>query len=439
MTPDATLGRLVDAVQSAGPGGVRVREWSLHVAESRRASIGAKDGHTGGPHSPLDIAESLSARWLLVWEDGKVSSGDLDRTAIEEGLREAIERSRGAAREDRDAAEVAPPATMPDVALFDPETARIAAGDAAPLASRFRAIRERFARGGFRTWSASFDATHIEARILTSAGLDASSESTLAGWHATFDGEIGDGRVARAPEEDSEFEARLDRLADVAARLRRPAPPGEVPGRTAILHPAVVRSFVFRTILHNLDGAAVAHGESRFPAEAFGSGAQAFREHLSIRVEPLEPLKAGSYRFTLEGVPAAPTTFVERGRLVTPVLGLKYARRLGGRPTGVPLSGDALRLPGPPELDFEEALESASGGTLVLAVLGVHTQDPASGDFSLSAPQALAISDGAARGRVRVTLSGNLFEALSDDDLRRVRFPGEDVPGLRIRCAVEKR
>ena len=75
----------------------------------------------------------------------------------------------------------------------------------------------------------------------------------------------------------------------------------------------------------------------------------------------------------------------------------------------------------------------------MLAVLGVHTQDPASGDFSLSAPQALAISDGAARGRVRVTLSGNLFEALSDDDLRRVRFPGEDVPGLRIRCAVEKR
>ncbi len=439
MTSDEALDRLVAAARSARPGGVRVREWSVHVAESRRASIGTQDAHTGGPHSPLGIAEALSARWHLVWEDGRVVSSDLDRTAIEEGLGEAIERARAAAREDPDAAQVAPPARMPDVSLLDSAAARMAAGDLAPLAGRLRAIRDRLASHGFRTWSGSFHATHTTARIVTSSGLDASSESTLAGWHATFDGELGNGHVARAQDGDAEFEVRLDRLADLAARLRLPAPPGGARSRLAVLHPAVVRSLVFGTLLHNLDGAAVAHGESRFPAKAFGSRMPVFPEGLSLRVEPLEPLKAGSYRFTLEGVPAAPTTFVDRGRLVTPVLGLKYARRLGGRPTGIPVASDALRLSGPPAIALEEALESAPGGTLVLAVLGVHTQDRASGDFSLSAPQALAIAGGSARGRLRVTMSGNVFEVLADDALRLVRFPGEDVPGLRIRCAVENR
>ena len=52
---------------------------------------------------------------------------------------------------------------------------------------------------------------------------------------------------------------------------------------------------------------------------------------------------------------------------------------------------------------------------LILSVLGVHTQDFASGDFSLSAPQALALDGGGYGGRLRCTISGNLFDLLTDD------------------------
>ena len=43
----------------------------------------------------------------------------------------------------------------------------------------------------------------------------------------------------------------------------------------------------------------------------------------------------------------------------------------------------------------------------MLSVLGIHTQDSASGDFSLSAPQVLRIDEGALGGRSRATISGN--------------------------------
>ena len=98
-------------------------------------------------------------------------------------------------------------------------------------------------------------------------------------------------------------------------------PPGV---RPVILHPHVVDGFVLPTILHNLSGSNVAHGESFYEKAQFGSDALVFREDLSLRLDPLRPLRSGSYRFTSEGVPAARHTYIRQGRLVSPILDLKY-------------------------------------------------------------------------------------------------------------------
>ena len=149
------------------------------------------------------------------------------------------------------------------------------------------------------------------------------------------------------------------------------------------------------------------------------------------------PYTPWSFRFTLEGLPAAPCTYIENGRLVTPVLNLKYANRLGMQPTCGPADMDGLYLEGPPVMDEEKALAEAAGGALVLSVLGVHTQDPASGDFSLSSPQCLRLGPDGPEGRLRATISGNLWEILGGEDLRLVRFEGEHTPGLLLRCRLD--
>jgi len=87
------------------------------------------------------------------------------------------------------------------------------------------------------------------------------------------------------------------------------------------------------------------------------------------------------------GVPAAPCAYIERGCLRQPIADLKYARRLGIRPTSVAYASDTLEFGGRRTFTLDEALTRCAGGALILSVLGVHTQDSASGDFSLSAPQ----------------------------------------------------
>ena len=66
---------------------------------------------------------------------------------------------------------------------------------------------------------------------------------------------------------------------------------------------------------------------------------------------------------------------------------------------------DTIFLEGPPATDLDDAVALADGGALVLSVLGVHTQDFTSGDFSLSAEDLFTSFDYAVRAK-RIRLTG---------------------------------
>jgi len=430
------LERFLARLGDARPGGARLRDWSVYGGEQRVLSLGIKDRRAGGAHTPLTIAESCGARYLFVWEDGLVSRGTLERRQLEEDADAALRPARDAAYDDPDAAQVRGPAAIPEVELYDGAAAAMAGGDTGSLARRLASVRRRVREHGFRTWSGSFSASAGDSRLSTSAGLDVSARGSSAGWHVSLDGEIGDGFSARAPEPDAEFETRLDRLVEMALRLRAAAATSLDGERPVLLHPHVVERYALSTLLHNLSGSTIANDEGHFRRELFGAPEPALRPDLGLTLDPLAPLRSGSYRFTSEGVPAARCVFVERGRLLRPMASLKYAKRLGVEPTPIAYSMDTLRLEAARVLTFEQALAAAGDGVLVLSVLGVHTQDSASGDFSLSAPQALAIRGGRLEGRLRCTIAGNLFRVLRDERLELVRFEGEHTPGLLFPCRV---
>jgi len=429
--------RLLDAVARYRVDDVAIAAWSLCVTRSRRLSLGVKDGQAGNAHHPLKIVEARGARYRLIWEDGRISRGHFERRQLESDVEEALRTARRAAYDDPDAAWVLGPAGFPEVELHDAETALAAGGAPGATGPRLSAVRRRVGELGFRTWSASFSAAETESRVVTSAGLDASSTGTSYNWHVNINGEIGSGFSGRRGEPTDEFEARVERLMHVARLLERDA--GAMDGGVlpVLLHPRVVEGFILETMLGNLGGASLFHGEGWFRREQIGAERPVLRDDLTLRIDPLVPMRSGSYRFTAEGLPAAPCVFLERGRLVSPVLDLKYARRLGLPPTPLPLAMDTLFLEGPPILSLDEALARSGHGALVLAVLGAHTQDRGSGEFSLSAPQVLRILDGKFAGRIRATISGNLFDLLRGEDLERVRFEGEHTPGLLLRCRID--
>jgi len=431
------LERLLGAFGAARFAGRAIASWSVYVAETRRTSLGTKDLETGSPHAPITLADALTARYKLIWDDGRVSRGMMERRAIEREPEPILAAARDASYEDPDAVDVLGPATFPDVATEDADAFAIAEGHVEAFAPRLGAIRERVARHGIRTWSGSIQAAHGTSRVVTSAGLDVSGRGTSAGWSATLDGELGAGHGARGLEPVHDLETRLDRLITFVLALRAPANPRDPGVVPVILHPDVVEDYVLGVLLHNLDGLQVAHGTGAFRFEQFGAQRPVLRDDLTLRTDPLVPLAAGAYRFSQEGLPAKACAFIENGRLKTPLLDLKYARRLGLAPTSGPSAMDTLFLEGPRAISYDDALASAVHGALVLSVLGVHTQDFTSGDFSLSAPQTLAVGPKGLAGRLRATISGNVFELLRSPELTLVGFPGEHTPGLLVRCRLD--
>ena len=420
--------RFVEALEASG-----ARAWSIYATSFRRLSLGTKDRESGNPHAPFSVSEGLAAAYKVVWADGRVSRGSLERRQIELEVDDALRQARSAAIDDPDGAFVPEPSEIPDVAIHAPETAAIAAGEVERVAERLAFIRKVVVERGVRTWSGSISASEGLGRIVTSTGMDASGKGTTFGWSAVLDGELGAGRSLRVPESRELFESRVHRIVDTVLKLREPAASLAGGLQRVLLHPDVVEEYVLGTLFSNLDGATVAHAEGAFRKEQFGSGDPVLREDLGLTIDPWKPLGPGSYRFSTEGVPSKPTTLIDRGRLVTPILDLKYGRRLGMAPTAHALSMEAVAFTAASEVPYAEAEREAAA--LILSVLGVHTQDTASGDFSLSAPQAWSRKG----GRVKATISGNLFALLRDPGTTLVRFEDETTPGLLVTCRIDPR
>lgn len=431
------LESMSEALAAFRGGEAEVTAWRLFATRTRSLSLGVKDNEAGNVYAPLSRQRGESLRYQIHWSDGRVSRGALDRGGA--GSPEKVLRAaRQASVPDADAvaAGVGGPATFPEPALHDAAAAAVVEGELAPLSGVLAAIREEVARRGFGTYSGHLHAGESEQRLRSSEGLEARSLGCLWGYSVHFEGEFGDSLVRRRLVPLEECAERIAVSADLVERLRgseEDEPSGTLP---VLFHPRLVESLVSAYLLGNLSGRAVFHGQSAFRQEQFERKERLFRPDLRLGIDPTRSWSVGSYRFTSEGVPASPTDFVREGRLLSPLLDRKYAHRLGRTPTPLPSAADTLFLEGPPRLSFEEALARAGRGLYVLSLLGLHTQDTTRGDFSLSAPQALAIRGGVLGGRFKAVLSGDLLAGLAGPDLLLVEVPHFELPGLLLPCRV---
>jgi PmbA protein len=125
----------------------------------------------------------------------------------------------------------------------------------------------------------------------------------------------------------------------------------------------------------------------------------------------------GATAWDAEGVPAARLDFVKGGVLSSFAYDLKTAYRYGAKPTGSAVRGGFsggpaigvhnLVLDGPRErIGDERAL-------YIHDVVGAHTANPVSGDFSVECQNPIWVEGGGFQDPVRkAMLSGNLFDAL---------------------------
>ena len=209
--------------------------------------------------------------------------------------------------------------------------------------------------------------------------------------------------------------------------------------------PAILDNYVATDILEVLAPAFLAEnvqkGKSLLAAR---EGERLFAECLRIRDNGILPGGMATAPFDGEGVPRRDTVLVESGVL----LGFLYDSYCG-RKAGKASTGNAARggVKGPPRMgvnnffiengqDTQVGLAEGIGrGLLVTSVMGMHTANPISGDFSVGAAGFL-IENGVVTMPVKgVAIAGNILELFRSvekvgNDLRF--FGAVGAPSLRI-------
>jgi PmbA protein len=176
-------------------------------------------------------------------------------------------------------------------------------------------------------------------------------------------------------------------------------------------------------------------------------GEQVMDTHVSLIDDPFDSCGIGNCPWDGEGMPVQKTAFVENGILTSFAYDLKTAYRYGQTPTG-----HAVRsgMSGAPGIGHHNLI--LSGRTMdvmkddavyVHDLIGAHTANPMSGDFSVELSCPFHITGGGLNRPIRTgMLSGNVFDLLcnvagcSRDTrtmgsliLPQVRFSGVSIVG----------
>lgn len=431
LIPEALEARLQEGIRHALALGADGAEAFVRVSRMRRAKV------QNGVLDALSTSKQggLGLRVLQGGRSGIVTSSDLARN----GFKDLFEQAHSlAAFGDSDPwlrqaefadAEPLPTSFEPAFEALSPE-ARIQ--KAFDLESAARRASNKVSAVREASWEDGCEAS----LLLTQRGVRALDVGSYCSANLELAVDSGNDRQsvchwgsARTPE-DLDLDALGAEAAHKAERKLNPValPSGRYP---IVLHPEVTAELL-GLVAEMLSGEAVMKGLSLF-ADRLGQRIATPQLGLVDDGRLLLPKgrpALGSAQWDGEGVPTQRTLLIAGGELRSFLHTLRSAANMGWAPTGNasrglsgnPESATTNLYPEPGLWTPDQLFQEAQSGVLITEIMGLHTADPVSGEFSVGA-SGLRIRDGLLAEAVdRFTLSGNL-----QDFLMRIVGVGDDL------------
>ena len=179
-----------------------------------------------------------------------------------------------------------------------------------------------------------------------------------------------------------------------------------------LLSPLAYAELLGNVLVPALNGRSVHAGRSKF---AGSLGKQVASPEISMYDDPLLPGANGSTRWDAEGTPARRIDFIRDGVLSAFSYDLKTAYRYGKESTASATRGGYGGLPAIGHHNFvvdgERSTVDDERVLYINSVVGAHTANPMSGEFSVELSNAFFMEGGEFQEPVRsAMLSGNVFE-----------------------------
>lgn len=204
-------------------------------------------------------------------------------------------------------------------------------------------------------------------------------------------------------------------------RQKEELPKGKIP---VMINQDALAMLLWFGIVPAINGENIRKGKSVYEDK---KGEKVASKHIQLKDNPTKDWGPGSSSFDDEGIMSREVSIIENGILSGFIYDLKEAVKSDTESTGNGMRAD---FKSPPEISDRNIVLRGKGadkdnlmpqkGILVDGVMGAHTLNPASGDFSVVANPTWLIEDGEVKGRVEGAMfSGNLPETLETIDLAK--------------------
>jgi PmbA protein len=272
-----------------------------------------------------------------------------------------------------------------------------------------------------------FTVSNTNIEVANSHGVDLKLQSTVFSANITS--------IFRKTSSAEEFDTAhtldfdCNKLAVESARLAADSySPIKVSGTfDVILSPIAFTEFLSAFFIPNVNGYKVARKESHFTDK---HGDLIASENLTILDDSTIPAGIGSSPFDSEGTPCSKKAIIEHGVLKGFLFDLKSAALAGSTTTG---NGFRSTFSSEPAIsptnivikgEMSDILTEVGRGIFVRDVMGIHTVNPTTGDFSLPVDIGFEFDGGELDRPISATLIGNFFEVFKNirlgKDVKRV-------------------
>jgi PmbA protein len=417
-------------------------QFELYFEHRASTRIDAKDGKVDSLSRSEDVG--LAVRLVKDRRLGFSFTTSLEKAAIEKAVESAWEIA-GYMPEDPHVGLVSfSTAVYPEVDQHDGRGLKTPVADKIRLALELEAACRKSDPRITGIRSAGMSETEYRVHLVDSHGEHIQHQSTLYSTSVTCKAESnGDSQIGA----DYRFSNFLDQLDWTAAARQASLWATELlnAGAPPTLHcPAVFRNSVVADLVDFISASFSAEQIDKGRSMLSGKhGSRVFSEHVTLVDDGLLPGGFGTSPFDGEGTPCTKTVLVDGGFVKGTLYDSYYARKKNAEPTGSASRG----IKGPPSIGFsnlylkegrkhaEALLDGIPRGILITDLMGVHTANPVTGDFSLGA-SGILIENGKLGRPVRgFAVAGNvleLFRKITDigNDLRF--FGNVGAPSVRV-------
>jgi PmbA protein len=390
-----------------------------YLSVSEEISIEIHEGRV----ETLKVAreQGMGLRAVTGKRTGFAFTSDLNRGAVEETVRRALANARET--EEDPFRQIPPPAAKyPELDLFDSEIASISIEEKIKLAKNLEETGKAYDPRVKICERAAYQDGWQNVYLVNTRGIQNTFRATYCGLYLSL---VAEENTEQETGYALDYRTRFRELDPVtvgreAARRAvqvlgaRPVATQQLP---VVLDPYVAVGFL-GLVAAALSAEAVQKGRSLFQGKV---GQRIASEKIDLIDDGTLAGGISSAPFDGEGIPTSRTVLTEKGVLQGYLHNIYTASKEGAKPTGNGIRSSYKNTPEVGPTNFfiapgksrpDDLVKDLKNGFYLVEVIGMHTANPISGDFSVGATGIL-IENGELTRPVRgVTIAGNIQELL---------------------------